>query len=307
MDPIGSINYHKDSTLAMLQSAQDRKWQIYYLEMQDLFLSDGIAYGNARELTVYRNPDKWFAYEEKKKIALNELNIILMRKDPPFNDEYIYCTYMLDQAERDGVLVVNRPQSLRDANEKIFATYFPQCCPPHLVTQSITKLQAFFATYHDIVCKPLDVMGGELVFRLQAHDVNANVIFAALTQNGTRHIMAQRYIPEIKEGDRRILLINGEAIPHVLVRVPQPGDWRGNLAVGAKGIIQPLSTKDRWICSQVGPELQKRGLYFVGIDVIGDYLTEINVTSPTGICEIEKATGLDISGKLLDELEAQLK
>ena len=302
MDPIGSIQYHKDSTFAMLLEAQVRHWKIFYFELQHLFLRDGIAYGDAQRLTVFRDPQKWFALEGKKTIALTELDVILMRKDPPFNDEYIYTTYLLDHAERGGVQVINKPQALRDANEKMFAMYFPQCCPPSLVTQSIEKLHEFFEEHRDIVCKPLHSMGGASVFRLQENDVNANVIFDVLTHNGTLQIMSQRFIPEIIQGDKRILLINGELIPYVLARIPQVGDWRGNLAVGAKGIVQALTERDRWICYQVAPMLRERGLYFVGLDVIGDYLTEINVTSPTGICEIEAQTKLNISGMLFDSL-----
>ncbi|OGT41031.1 MAG: glutathione synthase [Gammaproteobacteria bacterium RIFCSPHIGHO2_12_FULL_37_34] len=302
MDPILSIQYHKDSTLAMLWEAQSRHWEIYYFELQDLFLRDGVAYGDARRLAVFHDPHTWFKWEEKKTIILTELDIILMRKDPPFNDEYIYTTYLLDYAERGGVRVINKPQSLRDANEKVFSMYFPACCPPSLVTRSIEKLHTFFKEHHDIVCKPLHSMGGKLVFRLHEHDANANVIFDTLTNGGMQHVMAQRFIPEIKQGDKRILMINGEPVHHVLARMPQPKDWRGNLAVGAKGEVRPLSARDHFICSQVGPELRARGLYFVGLDVIGDYLTEINVTSPTGIREIEAETGLNISAMLFDSV-----
>src|SRR3990167_280704 len=300
MDPIGSIRYTKDSTLAMLWEAQARHWEIYYFEAHDLFLRDGIAYGDGKRLTVFRDPQKWFSGTEKNTITLTDLDIILMRKDPPFGDEYIYITYLLDHAERGGVLVVNKPQALRDANEKVFAMFFPQCCPPSLVTQSMQKLHDFFEEQQDIVCKPLHSMGGASVFRLRANDVNANVIFDALTHSGTKHIMAQRFIPEIELGDKRILMINGEPVLHVLSRVPQQGDWRGNLAVGASKITLALSERDHWICSQVGPQLREHGLYFVGLDIIGDYLTEINVTSPTGIREIDAETGSNVSAMLLD-------
>jgi glutathione synthase len=302
MDPIGSIHYHKDSTLAMLWEAEKRGWEIQYLEQRDLFLRDGIVYGDAAQLHVFRDENAWFQLSAKKCLPLSDLDIILMRKDPPFNEEYIYTTQLLEYAERQGVLVVNKPQALRDANEKMFAACFPQCTPPMLVTQSIEKLHAFWQEHGDIVCKPLNNMGGAMVFRLHDKDVNANTIFDALTQQGKLYIEAQKYIPEITRGDKRILMINGEPISHALARIPSEDDWRGNLAVGATGVVQPLSERDVWICSQVGPTLRERGLYFVGLDVIGDYLTEVNVTSPTCIREIDKALGCNISAQLLDEL-----
>jgi len=307
MDPIGSIHYKKDSTLAMLWEARARGWQIYYFEQQDVFLRDCIPYGDAKILNVFQDPANWYAFQESKRIALAELDVILMRKDPPFNEEYIYTTYILEHAERLGVLIVNRPRSLRDANEKFFATYFPDCTPSTLVTQSITKLNEFWKEHKDIICKPLSGMGGVSVFRLQEHEVNANVIFDTLTLNGARSIMAQQFIPEIKKGDKRILLVDGQAVEYALARVPQENDWRGNLAVGAKGIVQPLSERDRYICAQLGEALRERGLYFAGIDVIGDYLTEINVTSPTGIRELDAGTGLNIAGLLMDTIEKYLK
>lgn len=302
MDSIAAIHYKKDSTLAMLWEAKARGVEIVYFEFKDIFLRDGVPYGVARELTVFQNPENWYAFGNTKQIPLAELDIILMRKDPPFNEEYIYATYILEHAERLGVLVVNRPQSLRDANEKLFAAHFPQCCPPSLVTQSSEKLYSFWQEHKDIVCKPLDSMGGTSVFRLREGDVNANVVFETLTRNQTGYIMVQRFIPEIKNGDKRILMIDGEAVPHALARVPQGNDWRGNLAVGAKGVVQPLSDRDRWICQQVGPTLRLRGLYFVGIDVIGEYLTEINVTSPTCIREIDAGANINISAMLMDSL-----
>jgi glutathione synthase len=270
-------------------------------------MQDGVPYGDARLLKVKQDKNKWFEFLGEKRVALSELDIILMRKDPPFNEEYIYTTYLLEQAERLGVKVINRPQSLRDANEKLFACYFPACCPPTLVTQSMEKLHAFWRQYQQIVCKPLNSMGGQSVFHLRQNEVNAAVIFETLTQNGSIYIMAQQYIPEIKHGDKRILLIDGQPLSHALLRVPQGPDWRGNLAAGAKGEAQPLSARDQWICSQVGPVLHERGLYFVGIDVIGDYLTEINVTSPTGIRELDTALGINISAKLMDTIESLKK
>jgi glutathione synthase len=307
MDPIASIHYKKDSTLAMLWEAKARGFELYYFELNDLFLRDGVPYGDASQLDVFHDAQKWYALGNKETMPLAELDIILMRKDPPFSEEYIYATYILEHAERLGVLVANRPQSLRDSNEKLFATHFPQCCPPALVTQSIAKLHAFWQEHKDIVCKPLNIMGGASVFRLREGDVNAQVIFEILTSNQSVYIMAQRYIPDIINGDKRIIMIDGEAVPYALARVPQGKDWRGNLAAGAKGIVQALTDRDRWICSQVGPELKSRGLYFVGIDVIGDYLTEINVTSPTCIREIDEGAKMNVSGLLLDVLVGYLR
>lgn len=303
MDPIGSIHYKKDSTLALLWEAKARGWPIYYFEQKDLFIRDGIAYGDATLLDVFQDEKNWFRFGKQQRIPLAELNVILMRKDPPFNEEYIYTTYVLEQAVNQGTLVINHPQSLRDCNEKIFATHFPQCSPPTLVTQSTPLLHQFWEEYDDIICKPLNTMGGANVFRLKKQDVNANVIFETLTRNGSFYIMAQKFIPEIKEGDKRILMINGEPIPHVLARIPQGNDWRGNLAVGAKGQVQPLSKRDHWICAQIGPVLRQLGLYLVGLDVIGDYLTEINVTSPTGIREIDAHANTNISATLMDWVE----
>lgn len=306
MDPIDSIHYKKDSSLAMLWEADARGWEIFYFEQKDLFIRDSVPYGDASILKVFHDPDKWYAFQGAKTIPLAELDVILMRKDPPFNEEYIYTTYLLEHAERLGVLVVNKPQALRDANEKLFATYFPSCSPPTLVTQSKEKLQAFKREHKDIVCKPLHGMGGASVFRLNEQDPNANAVFDLLTNNEKLYVMAQRFVPEIQAGDKRILMINGEPVSHALARVPQGNDWRGNLAMGAKGVVQSLSERDRYICAQVGPALRERGLYFVGLDVIGDYLTEINVTSPTGIRELDAGTGGNISALLLDTIEQLL-
>lgn len=306
MDPIADIAYKKDSTLAMLVEAQSRGWEIYYFEQKDLYLRDSIPYGSAKRLHVELNPKSWFSFQEEKPMLLSDLNAILMRKDPPFNEEYIYSTYILEHAEKLGVLVVNKPQSLRDANEKLFTTLFPQCTPPTLVTQSKKALHDFWLEHSDIVCKPLNVMGGTSVFRLRKDDVNANTVFDVLTKGGTTYIMSQRYIPEITDGDKRILLIDGKPISHVLARVPQRGDWRGNLAVGAVGEVRSLTERDQWICQQVGPALREIGLYFVGLDVIGDYLTEINVTSPTCIREIDAGAGINVSAILMDSIESRL-
>lgn len=307
MDSIADIHYNKDSTLAMLWEAQARGWDIFYMEQNDVFLQDGNAYAEATSLTLFQDPQQWFKFNERKTMALSELNVILMRKDPPFNQAYIYTTQLLDYAARSGVLVVNNPQALRDYNEKIFAACFPDCAPPTLVTASKEKLTAFLNQHKDIVCKPLDSMGGVSIFKLRQGDMNAPVIFETLTHSQSIPIMAQRFIPEITAGDKRILLINGEAIPYALARIPQGEDWRGNLAVGAKGVVQPLSTRDQFICAQVGPMLREHGLYFVGIDVIGDYLTEINVTSPTGIRELDAHLKINISARLFDVIEKKLQ
>ena len=306
MDPIETIHYKKDSTLAMLWEAEARGWEIYYFEQGNLFLRDAIPYGHARQLNVFRDPVKWYTFLGEKTMPLADLDVILMRKDPPFNEEYIYTTYILEHAEQLGVLVVNRARSLRDCNEKLFAATFPQCMPPTMVTQSIKLLTEFINEHKDIVCKPLNSMGGTSVFRVKENDVNANVIFDTLTNEGTCYIMAQKFIPDIKSGDKRILMVNGGPVLHSLARIPQGDDWRGNLAVGAKGVVQPLTERDRFICAQVGPVLRERGLYFVGLDVIGDYLTEVNVTSPTCIRELDEQTGSNISGLLFDVIEKQL-
>ncbi|OGT45526.1 MAG: glutathione synthase [Gammaproteobacteria bacterium RIFCSPHIGHO2_12_FULL_41_20] len=306
MDPVAAINVDKDSTLSMLWEAQARGWEIFYFELKHLFLRDGIPYGEARPLTVARDLTHWYQLGHVQDLSLSNLDVILMRKDPPFNEEYIYATHLLEYAERLGVLVANKPQSLRDANEKMFAAWFPQCCPPTLVTRQVSRLKAFWHEHGDIVCKPLHGMGGEAIFHLSPHEVNANVIFDMLTHTEARYIMAQKFIPAVKQGDKRILLVNGEPIPYALVRVPQGDEWRGNLAVGAKGMAKPLSARDYWICAQVGPVLREKGLYFVGLDVIGEYLTEINVTSPTGIRELDAQCGLNIAGRLLDCIEAMI-
>lgn len=306
MDPIHKINYKKDSTLAMLFEAEARGYELLYFEQEYIYLQDGKVFGKGRQLDVFRDEKKWFELGDFQEIDLASLNILLMRKDPPFNQEYIYTTYLLELVERQKVLVVNKPQGLRDANEKLFIANFPDLAPPTAVTQSRDVLYAFLQQHHDIVCKPLHTMGGQSIFRITQDDVNTNVIFDTLTHNQTAFVMVQRFIPAIVEGDKRIILIDGEPVMHALVRVPQAGDWRGNLAVGAKGIIAPLSKRDQFICSKLGPSLREHGLYFVGIDVIGDYLTEVNVTSPTGIREIDAGLNINISSTLYDHLEKHL-
>ena len=300
MDPIEDIHYKKDTTLALLWAAQDRGWSLFYMTPDALYLDGDRPMAVAQPLTVHRDPDHWFDLCEPEDISLSELNVCLMRKDPPFDMEYIYATYLLERAERQGTLIVNRCQSLRDCNEKLFATEFPQCCPTLLVSRDMSKLKAFHRQHRDVIFKPLDGMGGSAIFRAREDDPNVSVILETLTQSGNETIMAQRYLSAISEGDKRILMVNGEPIPFCLARVPLAGESRGNLAAGGSGRVQPLSERDLWIASQVGPTLKQRGLFFVGLDVIGDYLTEINVTSPTCLREIEAETGLDIAGTLLD-------
>ena len=304
MDPIGSINPKKDSTLAMLVAAQERGWKINYMEQADLFLDGGNVHAKCKSLEVYDNLDNWFQLGKASKP--DHLDIVLMRKDPPFDMEYIYTTYLLERLEGSDTLVVNRPASIRDCNEKLFATEFPECCPPHLVTRDAELLKHFHNQHKDVIFKPLDGMGGSSIFRIAKGDPNVNVIIETLTLYGKRQIMAQKYIPEIKDGDTRILLINGEPIPFGLARIPASGETRGNLAAGATGVGRELTERDRFICDQVGPTLRSKGLYFVGIDVIGDYLTEINVTCPTCIRELNQAFDLDIAGDLMDFISSKV-
>ncbi len=306
MDPISHISFHKDSTLAMLLAAQSRNWELFYMEQQDLYQAQGQARAKMRQMRVYHNPQHWFELESEIDNPLAYLDVILMRKDPPFDNEFVYSTYLLEQAEQEGVLVVNRPQSLRDCNEKFFATQFTDCAPPTLVSRRADILQQFAEYHRDIILKPLDGMGGSSIFRHRAGDPNLSVILETLTNHGTQQIMAQRYIPEITQGDKRILMVDGEPIPYCLARIPAEGETRGNLAAGGRGEARPLSERDQEIAARIGPELRKRGLIFVGLDVIGDYLTEINVTSPTCIREIDAAYNTDIGGKLMDTIASKL-
>ncbi|AGZ33252.1 glutathione synthase [Pseudomonas sp. SWI6] len=307
MDPIASISYKKDSSLAMLLAAQARGWSLFYMEQRDLYLGAGQARAQMRPLKVFADPARWFELGEEQDSALTDLDVVLMRKDPPFDMEFVYSTYLLEQAERDGLLVVNRPQSLRDCNEKLFATQFPQCMAPTLVSRRADILRKFAATHGDVILKPLDGMGGTSVFRHRPGDPNLSVILETLTQHGGQQIMAQAYLPQIKDGDKRILMIDGEPVDYCLARIPASGETRGNLAAGGRGEARPLTERDRWIAAQVGPTLREKGLLFVGLDVIGDYLTEINVTSPTCIREIDAAYNTDIGGKLMDAIDRQLK
>ncbi|MFA5529400.1 MAG: glutathione synthase [Thiohalomonadaceae bacterium] len=306
MDPIGAIKFHKDSTLAMLLSAQARGYELHYMEMSDLALRDGVALARMRPLRVMENAQHWFELGEPREGRLGELDVILMRKDPPFDMEYIYATYILEQAERDGAWVINRPASLRDANEKVFTTRFPDLMPPSLVTRDADDIRRFVAEHATAVIKPLGGMGGASVFKLVAGDENAGVIIETLTGRGAHYVMVQRFVPEITQGDKRILVIDGEPVPFALARIPAAGEFRGNLAAGGRGAGVPLTARDRAICARVAPVLRELGLVFVGLDVIGDYLTEVNVTSPTCIRELDAQFGLDIGGQLMDAIERGL-
>jgi glutathione synthase len=306
MDPIDGITPKKDSSLAMLLECERRGAEVHYLLQDDLKLVAGKALGNSRILNVRDDNDDWYTFGRSQEIALGELDVILMRKDPPFDMEYIYTSYILERAEISGALVVNKPQALRDMNEKAFTAWFPECAPMTMVTRSMDEMRAFLKEHHKIVVKPLDGMGGKSIFVVQADDNNANVIFETLTDYGRRFAMAQVFIAEISAGDKRILLIDGEPVPYALARIPSADDNRGNLVMGAIGKGIPLSKRDRWICAQVGPHLKACGVVFAGIDVIGDYLTEINVTSPTGIRELDTLFDLNIAGTLFDAIERRL-
>lgn len=307
MDPIADIKPSKDSSLAMLLEAQRRGWSLAYMELGDLWLRDGQSWGRMRQLEVRDSASDWFSLGAESDQPLAELDLLLMRKDPPFDSEFLYATQLLELAERQGLLVVNRPQALRDCNEKLFASWFPELCPPSLVSSSSARLHGFIAEQRDVVLKPLDGMGGASIFRVRAGDPNSGVIIETLTAQGRRYALAQRFIPAIEQGDKRILMIDGEPVPYVLARIPRPGDNRGNLAAGGSGRPQPLSEGDRRIAERVGPVLRERGIGFAGLDVIGDYLTEINVTSPTCIRELDRAYGINIAGDLLDVLEQRLE
>ncbi len=306
MDPIADINIKKDSSFAMLLEAQRRGYEIHYMEMADLYLLRGQARARTRLLSVEPNPERWYHFGSEQDLALSELNVILMRKDPPFDTEYIYATYMLERAEDAGTLIVNKPQSLRDANEKLYTSWFSQFTPKTLVSRDPKRLKAFYQQEQDVILKPLDGMGGASIFRLKPEDPNVSVILETLTAHGSQYAMAQRYIPEIVDGDKRILVVDGEPVPYCLARIPASGETRGNLAAGGRGEARPLSDSDWAIAKAIGPTLKAKGLIFVGLDVIGDKLTEINVTSPTCIREIEAAFPISITGMLFDAIERRL-
>jgi glutathione synthase len=306
MDPISTIRPYKDSTFAMLLAAQERGWPLWYAELGDLSQIDDRCFGRLRSLEVRDDRSDWFSLGSARLAPLDELPVVLMRKDPPVDMEYIHATQLLEMAERRGTLVVNRPAALRDLNEKLSVALFPECCAPTLVTRDGNALRGFVKEHGDAILKPLDAMGGASVFRLRDGDPNTNVVIETLTALGQRYAMAQRYIPEIREGDKRILLVDGEAVPYALARIPMAGETRGNLAAGGTGKGVALSERDRWIADRVGPVLREQGILFAGIDVIGAYLTEVNVTSPTCIRELDAQFGLDIAGQLLSRIEARL-
>ncbi len=306
MDPLEGINIRKDSSFAMLLAAQKRDWSIYYMHQDDLYMEDATARARGRLISVEDNSQHWFDAGEYDDIELASLDVILMRKEPPFDMEYINTTYILEAAEQAGTLVVNRPASLRDANEKMFITRFPQCCTPMVVSRNPDRIRDFIQQQRDVIVKPLDGMGGESIFRVTPNDPNLSVILESVTRHGSKTVMAQQFIPAISEGDKRILLINGKAIPYALARIPATGETRGNLAAGGSGIGVELNERDQWICQQLEPVLQEMGILFAGIDVIGDYLTEINITSPTCIRELDKQYQLDIAGQLMDSIAQQL-
>ena len=306
MDPIESIKPWKDSSFAMMLEAQRRDWQIYYIKINDIYMDNSISQALYQQLELADSNQHWYKIIDSGRCRLDELDVILMRKDPPFDLEYIYCTYLLEQAEEKGVLLVNKPASLRDCNEKLFTRFFPQCCVETRVARDPDLLIEFIEEHKDCIVKPLDGMGGQSIFRVQSGDSNTNVILETVTHSGRSQTMIQRYIPEITEGDKRILLIDGVPVPYALARVPAEGENRGNIAAGASTRGQPLSDRDRWLCEQVSDELRKRGLIFVGIDVIGDYITEINVTSPTCIRELDNEFNLNIAADLFNCIEQHI-
>lgn len=306
MDPIDHINITKDSSFAMMLAAQRRAWELHYMNPRQLYSADGSTRATTRILRVQDDRSNWFNIISEQDIALSELNAVLMRKDPPFDIEYITTTWLLDSTERSGTLVVNKPASLRDANEKLFITCFPQCCVPMLVSCEPTRIRQFVSQHRDVILKPLDSMGGHSIFRVQPDNQNLSVILELITKGGNKTIMAQRFIPEITAGDKRILLIDGEPVPYALARIPAAGETRGNLVAGATGVGVALTARDRWICTQVSPVLREMGILFAGLDVIGDYLTEINITSPTCIRELDQQYDLDIAGQLMECIESKL-
>ncbi len=307
MDPIGSIKPAKDSTLAMLLAAQRSGFTLLYAEQKDIGLRDGVAWGRLAPLQVRDDPRSWFELGPAAMRRLGDCNAILMRKDPPFDTEYVYTTYILDRARDQGALVVNDPRGLRDMNEKVYTAWFPECCAPTLITRDMGDMAQFLREHRKVVCKPLHGMGGRSIFVLEEGDKNRNVVFETLTDYGSRYAIAQRYLPQIATaGDCRIILVDGVPVPFALKRVPSESDHRGNLAAGARAESRPLTDRDRWLCERIGPALRDAGMVFVGLDVIGDYVTEINVTSPTGIRELDKKHDLDIGGLLMSAISKRL-
>ncbi len=306
MDPISSINIKKDTSFAMLLEAQSRGYELHYMEMNSLYLRGGVGRATTKKLSVKQDYDGWYEFGTEQDIALQDLDVILMRKDPPFDTEFIYATYILERAEENGTLIVNKPQSLRDCNEKLFTAWFPELTPDTLVTRNSEQLKAFHKEHTDVILKPLDGMGGASIFRLKPEDANVSVVIETLTEHGTRFCMAQNYLPAIKDGDKRVLVVDGEPVPYCLARIPAQGETRGNLAAGGRGEARPLSESDWQIARTVAPILKQKGLIFVGLDIIGDRLTEINVTSPTCVREIEAAFPISVTGMLMDAIEKRL-
>jgi glutathione synthase len=308
MDPIEAIKPAKDSTLAILLAAQARGWELFYAEQKDLYLRDGVAFGRLASLKVFDDPKAWFARSDAAPARLGDYDVILMRKDPPFDTEYIYSTYILDRAQIQGALVCNRPQGLRDMNEKVYTAWFPECCAPTLISRDMHDMSEFLREHGKAVCKPLHGMGGRSIFVLEQGDKNRNVVFETLTDFGTRYAIVQRYLPEIvTAGDCRVILVDGEPVPFALQRMPDADDHRGNLAAGARAESRPLNDRDRWLCSVIGPKLKAAGMIFVGLDVIGDFVTEINVTSPTGIRELDRKHAIDVGGMLVSAIARTLE
>lgn len=307
MDPIESINIKKDTSFGIMLEATRQGWQLYYCQQQDLFLSSNSIMSLAQSIEVFNDPLQHYQAQTAEKIPLTRFDCVFMRKDPPFDMNYIYSTYLLELAQQQGTLVVNDPRSLRDCNEKLFTAWFPEYTPKTLVSSNKDQFKCFLSEHKDIIVKPLDGMGGASIFRIKENDPNWSVIIETLTQHGSQLTMAQKFIPEIKQGDKRILIVNGEVIPYTLARIPAKGETRGNLAAGGSGVPMPISESERQLAETIAPELVKRGLYFVGIDVIGDFVTEINVTSPTCMRELEHEYGINIAGKLFDALESQLE
>ncbi|QHS11425.1 glutathione synthase [Sinimarinibacterium sp. NLF-5-8] len=306
MDPIDHIKPYKDTTLALMLAAQKRGWQVFYLQMHDLWIRDGVAMARARAVTVFDDNQHWFELGPTLEQPLGQFDAALMRKDPPFDMAFVAATYILERAQEQGALVVNNPRALRDANEKVFISWFAQCCAPTVIARDDATLRAFAAEHGDVIFKPLDGMGGQGIFRINADGMNLGAVIETLTQNGQQHIMAQRYIPDIKHGDKRILMVDGEPVPYCLARIPKDGEVRGNIAAGGHGEVRALTERDRWIAAQVGPRLREMGLLLVGLDVIGDYLTEINVTSPTCAREIDAAQNTDIGAQVMIAIERKL-
>ncbi|HFD88228.1 MAG TPA: glutathione synthase [Gammaproteobacteria bacterium] len=306
MDHISTIKSYKDSTFAMMLAAQNRGWELFHILQSDMAWREGKIIANAQSVSVRDDNSHWYDLEPPCELDMEGLDAVLMRKDPPFDMEYIYTTYLLEALEASNVLIVNRPRSLRDVNEKFFTTRFPQCAPPQIITRDPERIRQFLSEHKEIVVKPLDGMGGASIFRIDEGDLNTNVILETVLDHGRKTAVAQRFLPEYTQGDKRILLIDGEPVTWALARIPAKGEARANLAAGGSWEGVALTERDHWICSQVAPELKERGLIFVGLDVIGDYLTEINVTSPTCIRELDQLYDLDIGGQLIDCLDTKL-